>query len=277
MLSAKAIAKELLPPILVRALRALRAKRIQRRRAREAILPFRCPVCRKGVARFKPLPPFYDMQMEKYGYIHSTHLSETMNRWHYKCPHCDASDRDRLVALFLRERADAEGIGRVLDIAPSRALSAMVKKLSPIEYRTADLLMDDVDDRLDIMDMSIYTEGSFEAVLCSHVLEHVPDDRKAMRELHRVLSPTGWAVLMVPINLGLQEVCEDPTVQDPALRWKYFGLDDHVRLYSKAGFVTRLEEAGFRVEQLGVEHFGRDTFGRNGIAERAVLYVGRHL
>jgi predicted SAM-dependent methyltransferase len=162
----------------------------------------------------------------------------------------------------------------VLDIAPSRALRRYIKALRPKTYRTADLSMSGVDDVIEITDMACYEDNAFGAMICSHVLEHVLDDRKAMRELHRVLAPGGWAILMVPINLGLKEVCEDPTITNPGLRWKYFGQDDHVRFYSKNGFVERLAEAGFTVAQYDVEYFGESVFNRCGIAERSVLYVG---
>ena len=78
---------------------------------------------------------------------------------------------------------------------------------------------------------------------------------------------------MVPIVLAAEEIDEDPSVIDPAERWRRFGQDDHVRLYSKEGFLTRVKQAGFTVCQLGHKHFGKETLSRHGITEKSVLYV----
>jgi len=142
-----------------------------------------------------------------------------------------------------------------------------------LNYRSADLFAEEVDDTVNLMDMHAYREGQFEVFLCSHVLEHVVDDRKALREIFRVLEPGGVAVLLVPILLGLETIDEDPTVTDPSERWRRFGQDDHVRLYSKAGFMERVREAGFQLSNLGVKHFGRKAFLRHGITTQSVLYV----
>ena len=111
--------------------------------------------------------------------------------------------------------------------------------------------------------------------VCSHVLEHIPDDRKAMRELHRILKPDGFGIVMVPLVHGVDETHEDPAIDTIALRWKYFGLGDHVRQYGKRDFLARLASAGFAVDPLGIDHFGRQVFRRAGIAEDSVLYVVR--
>jgi len=77
----------------------------------------------------------------------------------------------------------------------------------------------------------------------------------------------------LPLIIGLDETHEDPSIDTEALRWKYFGAGDHVRQYGKRDFIDRLEAAGLKVDQLGIEHFGAETFRRAGIAENSVLYV----
>jgi len=78
---------------------------------------------------------------------------------------------------------------------------------------------------------------------------------------------------MVPINLAAQKMDEDPAVTDEAERWRRFGQNDHVRLYTKAGFVERIHDAGFKVHQYGQEHFGAAAFALHGITPRSLLYV----
>jgi predicted SAM-dependent methyltransferase len=96
---------------------------------------------------------------------------------------------------------------------------------------------------MDITDIK-YPGESFDVIYCSHVLEHVTDDRRAMSEFHRVLRRSGWAILLVPIYDGL--TFEDPSIVDPQERLKAFGQDDHVRRYG-SDYVDRLRDAGFKV------------------------------
>jgi len=234
-----------------------------------------CPVCDSDDASFLPLPAYYEDMKDRYGYIHSIYLSETMNRRRYSCMRCGATDRERLYALYFREFVSRGGVlSDILDIAPAQPLAAFLKRLGATGYRSADMTMPGVDDSgVDIQNMSEYEDGQFRIFICSHVLEHVKDDMAAMRELHRVLASGGWGICMVPINLGLSDVYENPEIVDEAGRWKHFGQNDHVRLYSKAGFVSRLHAAGFRVEQLGISHFGEKAFARHALHPRSVLYV----
>lgn len=134
--------------------------------------------------------------------------------------------------------------------------------------------MEDVDFKVDITQMGEIPSNRYDMFICSHVLEHVDDDRKAISELFRVLKPGGQGILMVPIVLKLDEIDEDPTITDEAIRWRRFGQFDHVRLYSKAGFMQRIQEAGFTLQTHGVEYFGEDTFRECGISLKSVLYIG---
>src|SRR5205823_10364596 len=94
-----------------------------------------------------------------------------------------------------------------------------------------------------------FPDESFDVIYCSHVLEHVPDDRRAMREFHRVLKTGGWAILLVPITA--ERTVEDPSVLDPAERLRLFGQEDHVRRYGP-DYTDRLREAGFEVAEVAV-------------------------
>jgi ubiquinone/menaquinone biosynthesis C-methylase UbiE len=91
-----------------------------------------------------------------------------------------------------------------------------------------------------------YPDCSFDVVLCSHVLEHIPEDVKAMQELFRILSHGGWAILQVPIDRNRTETYEDFSITDPREREQHFGRYDHCRVYG-ADYRSRLESAGFEV------------------------------
>lgn len=236
---------------------------------------YHCPVCGSGTDRFIPIGEHFLEPKRRYGWPYALEDTETCNFWAYACPHCGASDRERLYALYLREKFQHQATPcRLLEIAPAEALQKFISTFGNVEHRTGDLFRTDVDiPGLDVTDMSRFAEGSFDALICSHVLEHVPDDGRAMRELFRVLKPGGWAIIMAPINLKATTIDEDPAVTDVGERWRRFGQDDHVRLYNKAGFLERLRDAGFIVRELGREHFGADVFARCGITSQSMLYV----
>ena len=263
-----------------RALRSLRRRsRVALWKAQSVFGKYRCTVCGHRVFHYLPLSavhPSTAASMKKHGF---NHKFETFNTAAYACPFCGATGHDRLYALYvdklLTKDHGKEGI-RIVDFAPVRCLSAYIRsKLQgrPATYRTADLFNPEVDDRVDLMDMHIYRDGQFDFFICSHVLEHVTDDRKAMRELFRVIKPGGSGIVMVPVALDVQQVDEDPSVTDVAERWRRFGQDDHVRLYSKPGFLERLRQTGFDVAELGISHFGAETFDRLALTPGSILYI----
>jgi len=169
----------------------------------------------------------------------------------------------------------------LLDIAPTPSLSRYLQRLEWIEYRSADLVSDIAMDKIDITDMrSSYADGSFDFIICSHVLEHVQDDRAAMRELCRVLAPEGRAILMVPILLTQAHTDEDPFLDDIKERVRRFGQEDHVRRYAKGDFLKRLRDSGFLVEMLDEGEFKKLTriprvFKDHGISSSSSLYIGK--
>jgi hypothetical protein len=167
-------------------------------------------------------------------------------RPHAKCPRCGALERHRLLWLYLTERTSLlSSRSSLLHFAPEPAFARRLKRDPGLRYVTADIDSPLAMDKVDIMDMP-YADGSFDAVLCNHVLEHVDDDRLAMREIRRVLRPGGWAILMSPIDARRATTLEDPGITTPAARHRAFGQSDHLRLYGR-DFATRVAEAGFAV------------------------------
>jgi predicted SAM-dependent methyltransferase len=238
----------------------------------------RCPVCGTGLRAFKPIWKSFRRKNEQYGYVYPLTSLETFNMSAYSCPACDASDRERLYALFFGREftaLDRTRRYRLIEFAPSAALRRWLRSHPFIEYRSADLFRQSVDDRIDITDMKTYADNSADMFLCSHVLEHVPADRKAMRELFRILKPGGFGIVMVPLVHGVDDTQESADVDTEALRWKYYGDGDHRRQYGMRDFLQRLTAAGFRVDRLGIEFFGADAFRAAGIAPDSILYVVR--
>lgn len=212
--------------LVLRVLRKVLPQPIYRALA-AAVSPRFCMVCNTGCRRFTP---FGDPVRQ-----------EAM------CPHCRSLERHRLIWLFFnRETNLLNGTPqRMLHIAPEESLGWLFASTTSIDYVSGDLTPGRAMVALDVTRIA-FPEASFDVVYASHVLEHVPEDRQAMREFFRVLKPGGWAVLQVPLVRDTTD--EDPGVTDPEERRRRFGQDDHVRAYGRADYRARLEAAGFRVE-----------------------------
>jgi SAM-dependent methyltransferase len=168
---------------------------------------------------------------------------------------------------------------RVLHFAPEGAIRDRLAALPGIAHTTSDLEARDVDVTADITALP-FEDGSFDLILCSHVLEHVPDDRAAMREMQRVLAPGGVAIVQSPVDHASPLTYEDPSVVEPAERLAHFSQPDHVRVYAP-DLLDRLEAAGFAVQlDRYAERFAPDEVERFGLAPRFMslhneLYICR--
>jgi SAM-dependent methyltransferase len=161
------------------------------------------------------------------------------------CWHCGSLERDRLLWLFFDRNPELLAPGmRILHIAPEAPLRPRLERVAGL-YVSGDLTGTFGDEIIDITRLT-FGGRTFDAVICNHVLEHVPDDRAAMRELRRVLAPGGWALLLVPDDEA-EHTVEDPSVVDGAARLALYGQEDHVRRYGR-DYLDRLAEAGFAPE-----------------------------
>jgi len=180
-----------------------------------------------------------------------------------RCIHCDAFERHRFAWLFLNRNTDLFDGKRkhMLHVAREGCFEQQFRKLLGDGYVTADLRDPTAMVKMDIAHIQ-YPDESFDVVFCSHVLDQVPDDKQAMRELHRVLKKDGWAILLVPITRD--RTLEQSTISDPVERQRLFG-GEHVRHYGP-DYADRLRQAGFHVTITQVSDlFGKQEAIRMGL------------
>ncbi len=217
-----------------------------------------CPICRHSYSRF-------------------LRFGGRENDW---CPSCLSLGRHRLLFLFLRDRMGFfTGRLRVLHFAPERCLAREIRRHPAIEYVTADLMVSFIHELCEAPDrvMSItdigFEDETFDVVIANHVLEQVDDDRRALRQVYRVLRPGGYAILQVDVDRRRESTIEDPRFS-PEERAQHYGFADEVRLYG-LDYSDRLVAAGFAVElsdyvrQLDVTRYALD--------QNEVIYVCRKL
>ncbi|QCW99127.1 class I SAM-dependent methyltransferase [Aggregatimonas sangjinii] len=158
-------------------------------------------------------------------------------------------ERHRLLWLYLKNETDFFTAPlKVLHFAPEQAFYKKFRKLKNLAYTTTDLLSPLADVRADICDLP-FEDNSYDVILCNHVLEHIPDDTQAMRELYRVLKPGGWGIFQIPQDLNRENTFEDNSITDKKERTKIFGQYDHVRIYGRDYF-EKLRNIGFAVEEV---------------------------
>jgi SAM-dependent methyltransferase len=189
-----------------------------------------------------------------------------------QCPRCGARDRHRLLAVYLEAASPvARARPRILHVAPESSVAIVLERLGHAGYRSVDVEPGAADTAADITDLP-FGEGSFDLVICSHVLEHVADDRRALSELARVVSERGEVLLLTPVNHELETTIEDAAASADERR-RRFGQHDHVRIYGTdlveriraAGLVASRFDAGDVDERLR-RHAGlRRDFGAYGL------------
>ncbi len=241
-----------------------------------SLLPKRkqCNICGKQIFDYLPLPDHYMKNFKKYGFPHTRKGAfETIDTNHFFCPQCYSLDRERLYAWYMKNHEPLARDQSILDFAPSKGLRNWIKLNYDCNYVTADLFMEEVDVKTDIENMDVFADNSFDFVICSHVMEHVTNDQQAMNEIFRVLKKHGRAIIMTPILREFEGIDEDPACRDVAERWRRFGQDDHIRLYSKKVFTERLVKAGFQLKQITSRDIPANEIIRYGLPENIVLYI----
>jgi SAM-dependent methyltransferase len=209
---------------------------------RYAGLSHRCPVCGARLRAFAP----------------SLWDGERWHGEHDRCPRCGSRARQRLLWVHLERSGLLSRRPRLLHMAPEPALE---RRLRPrTDYVSADVERGRAMHQADLTALP-FGDAGFDLVLCSHVLEHIPEDAAAMREIHRVLAPSGVALIQTPVNHDQAVTYEDAGETDPDARLRQFSQADHVRVFGR-DITERLTRAGFRVSVVSADDFDAATAAR---------------
>ncbi|MBZ6075879.1 class I SAM-dependent methyltransferase [Microvirga puerhi] len=207
----------------------------------------KCHVCGARVRRLLP---------QGYGYplLERLQVVGGMYKDNDRCPICHAGERDRLVKFYLERHIFNQSPRpiTVVHMAPEKGLTRYFQSKPGLQYHLGDIEPHRYRHATSVQKMNLLNmpldNGSADVFVCNHVLEHIVDDLTAMREIHRVLSPTGVAVLQVPIALKLERTIEGDGTETEDEKLIRYGQRDHVRIYNETGYTERLEAAGFSVE-----------------------------
>lgn len=181
-------------------------------------------------------------------------------------------ERHRLLWLYLTNETDFfTSKKKVLHMAPEQCFLTRFRKLNH-DYKTADLDSPIADVKADIINLP-FNDNSFDVIFCNHVLEHVQDDTKAMKELFRVMKKGGMGIFQVPQDLNRDVTFEDNSITDPKKRAKIFGQYDHVRVYGRDYF-EKLRSIGFNVEEVNYsQKISSELLSRYRLMEGELLPV----
>lgn len=202
---------------------------LYRRRKLQKSLNY-CPICNKE-SEFSP-----------------ARSANVRTRPHAVCSNCGSLERHRFTWLLLERKIGLKSINKkrkMLHVAPEASLRQRFTELLGKQYLSADMYEKNVDVKMDITKIK-YPDSSFDFVMANHVLEHVSDDIKAMKELYRVQKTNGWSILLAPIAKQARTY-EDPKITTEDGRLQAFGQADHVRKYGR-DYVDRLRSVGYKVE-----------------------------
>ncbi|WP_298498870.1 methyltransferase domain-containing protein [uncultured Algibacter sp.] len=168
------------------------------------------------------------------------------------CPFCGSLSRNRRLWEIVNNNNSLKG--NILHFSPSRNLYRKLKKHKSINYFSSDFENEFLANyKFNITNITQKDE-TFDTIICYHILEHITDDKKAMRELYRVLKPNGQLYIQTPFKSG--DIYEDDSITLPEKRLKHFGQEDHVRIYSANGLKNRLNDCGFKTS---IIHFNKTS------------------
>jgi SAM-dependent methyltransferase len=228
-----------------------------------------CNFCNKAYEKFIPEYPGPDIEKAIYSNNVIAGFGENVI-----CPYCASKNRERLI-LDVTHTYIGIGNKKVLHFSPERHLSRYLRQTAKVtSVDIAPGFYRHIDKAVTYADATClpFNDNSFDVVIANHILEHIPDDQKAMKEIYRVLKTGGVAILQVPYSETIPYTLEQRSIADPAQQAARFGQRDHVRIYALDDYTGRLAQAGFRVQLLTPDMLA--PFRIHAIQEQETVILG---
>jgi SAM-dependent methyltransferase len=214
--------------------------------------------------------PRSDRECPICGFTGRFHAVGTPPRWDGRCPSCGSRERHRLFQLYLNQLGTSlNDFGKILHVAPERHVRRMLADHPG--YFSADIVEGKADLKMDIADLR-FQDGELDMIIANHVLEHVPDDHRAMAEIGRCLSPRGIAVLTVPQVWSRPTTYENTQLGSQQERYAHYQDADHLRYYGADFDQVLARASGLEVE---VWRMPQEEEARYGLYRDDVLFIGR--
>ncbi|MBS1668829.1 MAG: methyltransferase domain-containing protein [Bacteroidetes bacterium] len=208
---------------------------------------FICNYCKASYEKFVPEYPSQPIE-------ESLNINEVIAGYgaNVYCPNCMSKNRERLLLAVIQNRVQFKKKS-ILHFSPEKHLYDFLNTqaiVSPVDILPG--FYQSIDRSTAYADATnlLFKDESFEIVIANHIMEHIPEDIQAMKEIHRVLKPGGLAILQVPYSEKLKKTIEDPFINNPIEQEKLYGQKDHVRIYALNDYLSRLKTAGFKIEVL---------------------------
>lgn len=234
-------------------------------------LKYKCPFCGFHAKDLLPIG-ISNPTIERYQIIGAGQRNSA-------CPKCGSTDRERLVYAYLKHEIKIfeKNQASILHIAPELIIAKKFIEQKFTNYICGDFYAEgqhadyskDLVKQMDVQNLP-FPDGSFYLIICNHVLEHVFDEKKAIRELYRVLAKDGIAILQVPFSPNLKKTISDPSITDKTILEEKFGQKDHIRLFG-TDYKSILETYGFSVQEVNLYN----QYPQYGLNPKEILFVGR--
>lgn len=185
---------------------------------------YQCNICTKSFGRFR-----------SHGIIRRNNV---------KCPYCLSLERTRLLWFYLiRELKIKKNNYTILHVAPEAGISKKLKEINKSSYYSIDINPLNADIKMDLTNLN-FPDNFFDIIICAHVLGHIPDEDKAIKEMFRVLKKTGKTLILTVMGNG--KTLENNNITSTKERIKKYGEPDLVRLHG-SNFNEKLRNHGFKV------------------------------
>jgi predicted SAM-dependent methyltransferase len=182
------------------------------------------------------------------------------------CPKCGSLSRTRRLWDLLKNKIQDK---TVLHFSPSLSIKTRIESIDNIKYVTSDYEGEfEATKKLNIESTNEPNE-IYDLVICYHILEHIENDIKAMKELHRIIKIGGKCIIQTPFKEG--KIYENDEIKTEEERLIHFGQKDHLRIYSVEGLIDRLESVGFHTKLKAYKTIENNNYYGYKINEKIII------